>query len=141
MEDKRKISKKTKRTLMEKIINLVRDKKDIIFAYIFGSFVSMGRFKDIDMGIFVLDEKSKLSLKFEMELEREIEDILHIPVDVRILNNASPSFIFNVIKNGVLVLDRNSSHRADFEGLIYKKYFDFQHLRKEYLKEILNAPI
>jgi hypothetical protein len=40
-----------------------------------------------------------------------------------------------------VIVDNNKSLRSDFEGLVYKKYFDFEHLRNEYLREIKNAPL
>jgi hypothetical protein len=51
------------------------------------------------------------------------------------------SFVYNVLKGGFVIVDNDKSLRCDFEGLVYKKYFDFQHLRNEYLREIKNAPL
>ena len=76
-----------------------------------------------------------------MELENELEDILHIPVDIRIINNAPLSFQYNVLKTGKVIVDGDKTLRADFEGLIFKKYFDFVHLRNEYLRETLNDQV
>ena len=67
--------------------------------------------------------------------------LIRMPVDVRILNRAPISFVYQVIKGGITIADKNKDLRADFEGLTLKKYFDFQHLRNEYLKEVANAPI
>lgn len=143
--------------MKDKIYNLNQDKKDvlkesiekgfsrypnIIFAYIFGSFLSSESFSDIDIGIYLDNENiSDNALQIEFELERELENVLHIPADVRILNCAPLSFVFNVIKTGRLVVDRNILLRSEFEGLTFKKYFDYRHLRDEYLKEVKNAPL
>ena len=141
----------------DKIYNLNQDRKNsrkeligkelcghqkIIFAYIFGSFLSSGSFSDIDIGIYT-DNKNlpDKALQIEFELERELENSVHIQADVRILNFAPLSFVFNAIKTGTLVLDRNRLLRSDFEGLTFKKYFDYRHLRDEYLKEVKNAPL
>jgi len=90
---------------------------------------------------FTSGEESRSPLKLELKLEGEIEDVIHIPVDIRIINNAPPYFIYNVLKGGIVIVDKDRSLRSDFEGLVYKKYFDFQHLRNEYLREIINAPL
>ena len=74
-------------------------------------------------------------------LESEIQEAVRVPADVRSLNNSPLGFVYNVLKSGVLLLDRDEAARADFEGLTYKRYFDFQHLRKQYLREIINAPV
>lgn len=138
---KRRLSIKEKEILVEKISNALKAKEHIIFAYIFGSFVSGDSFKDIDIGIFISDSEIKSPLTQELEMEGELEDAIHIPVDVRIINKAPLSFIYNILKNRIVIVDNNKSLRADFEGLVYKKYFDFQYLRREYLREIINAPV
>jgi len=138
---KRRLSAKEKEVLTEKISDILKAKEYILFAYIFGSFVSGYEVKDIDVGVFISSVENKSPLKLELKLEGEIEDAIHIPVDIRIINNAPSSFIYNVLKGGIVIVDNNKSLRSDFEGLVYKKYFDFQHLRNEYLREIINAPI
>ncbi len=138
---KRRLSAKEKEVLTEKISDILKAKEYILFAYIFGSFVSDDEVKDIDVGVFISSVENKSPLKLELKLEGEIEDAIHIPVDIRIINNAPSSFIYNVLKGGIVIVDNNKSLRSDFEGLVYKKYFDFQHLRNEYLREIINAPI
>jgi predicted nucleotidyltransferase len=137
---KRRLSAKEKEVLTEKISDILKAKEYILFAYIFGSFVSEDGFKDIDVCVFISSVENKSPLKLELKLEGEIGDAIHIPVDIRIINNAPASFIYNVLKGGIVIVDNNKSLRSDFEGLVYKKYFDFQHLRNEYLREIINAP-
>lgn len=80
-------------------------------------------------------------MRLELEIEAEVEDAIRIPIDVRIINNAPLSFIYNILKNNIVVVDKDRSLRTDFEGVICKKYFDFQYLRREYLREIINAPV
>ena len=126
---------------MERIAAILKEKECVLFAYIFGSFASEESFNDIDVGVFISGERLNFPLRLELETERELEDTVRIPIDVRIINNAPLSFIYNVLKSGIVIVDSNKSLRADFEGLVYKKYFDFQHLRKEYLREIINAPV
>ena len=138
---KRRLSAKEKEVLTEKISDILKAKEYILFAYVFGSFVSEDGFKDIDVGVFISSVENEPPLKLELKLEGEIGDAIHIPVDIRIINNAPASFIYNVLKGGIVIVDKNKSLRSDFEGLVYKKYFDFQHLRNEYLREIINAPL
>lgn len=135
------LSIKEKEVLTGKVSDILKAKQNILFAYIFGSFISGDSFKDIDVGIFISGEKLKSPLNLELQMEGELEDAIHLPVDVRIINKAPLSFIYNILKGGKVILDNNRSLRADFEGLVYKKYFDFQHLTREYLREIINAPV
>lgn len=137
----KEIGHKEKQTLIQKISGALESKHHIVFAYIFGSFNTQESFNDIDIAIFIADSESRSALNIELDIERELEDIIHMPVDVRILNSAPLSFVYQVIKDGIVIVDKNMDLRADFEGLTCKKYFDFRHLRIEYLKEVVNAPI
>jgi len=141
MIKKRVLTDNEKDILVEKITAFLKTKEYILFAYVFGSFSSGKSFNDIDVGIFVSHETSKAQLYLELEIERELGDILHIPVDVRIINSTPPSFVYNVLKSGTVIVDNNESLRNDFEALVVKKYFDFKHLRNEYLREIINASV
>lgn len=138
---KKKLSAEEKKILIEKISNILKAKEYIVFAYIFGSFASEDSYKDMDVGIFVSGAGDISPLRLELKMEDELEDIIHIPVDVRIINSAPLSFVYNILKNGIIIVDNNRSLRADFEGLIYKKYADFRYFRREYLREIRNAPV
>lgn len=141
MIPKRRLSRKEKDALIGKISDILKTKEDMTFAYIFGSFVSEDYFKDIDIGIFISSQRLISPLRIELEMESELQDAIHIPVDVRIINNAPLPFVYNILKSGHLIADKNQALRSDFEGLVYKKYFDFRHLRNEYLREIINAPV
>ena len=136
---KKTMTRKEKDRLIEKVSGLLGEKEHILFAYLFGSFVTSESFQDIDIAVYVRDGARSVAL--ELDIERDIENALQMQVDVRIINNAPLSFIYNVLKNKILAVDRDKAFRADFEGLIYKEYFDYLHLRKEYLREILNAPV
>jgi len=129
----------------EKLINkfsshLQKQHKEILFAYIFGSFISTEFFADIDLGI-VVGMDLKAPFNFEIELENQFEKIAKFPVDVRVLNNAPISFSQNVFRTGRVILDSYPNIRADFEGRILKEYFDFAPYRKGYLHEVINAPV
>lgn len=141
MKQKRVLTAEEKKHLIGRITTILQAKEYIVFAYIFGSFTSGKSFNDIDVGIFISGEKPESFLTLELEMERELGDALHIPVDVRTINTAPLSFTYNVLKSGVVILDNDKSSRTEFEGLICKKFFDYKHLRNEYLREIINASV
>lgn len=140
MPPRRTLTAKQKEKISKEISLVLNGYPNILFAYVFGSFAVEKSFKDIDIGIFISDQVPN-GLDFELDLERNIEEKIDIPVDVRILNRAPLSFCFNVIKDKIVVLDHDDVRRSDFEGLTFKKYADYKHLRDEYLREIVNAPV
>jgi predicted nucleotidyltransferase len=141
MKQKKKLTDEEKKHLIQRITAFLQTKEYILFAYIFGSFPSGKNFNDIDVAIFISADKFDSLLVRELEIERELGDVLHLPIDVRIINSAPLPFTYNVLKSGTVILDNDKSVRTDFEGLIYKKYFDYMHLRNEYLREIINAAV
>ena len=80
-------------------------------------------------------------LEYETELEINLEKRVKFETDVRVLNNAPLSFLQNVIRNCLVIVDNEPNRRADFESYVMKKYFDFARFRRRYLSEVINAPI
>jgi uncharacterized protein len=113
---------------------------EILAAYVFGSFAREEAFGDLDIAVF-LDGPSAAPLEFELKLEGDLEKLLRIPVDVRILNHAPQPFQYTVIREGVVFLDRDPNRRAAFEGNIIKQYLDFSRFRTRSLKEFVHAEI
>jgi len=137
---KKNLPEAEKAAVLERIAALLGEKQNILFAYVFGSYVRENEFADIDIGIFVADEIIE-GLDLEFKMEDEIQSLVHFPVDVRVINRAPSSFVYRLIKEGRLVNDSAPSRRADFEGLVFKRYSDFSFYRKQYLREVINAPV
>ncbi|NOZ83616.1 MAG: nucleotidyltransferase domain-containing protein [Epsilonproteobacteria bacterium] len=134
MRKKIRMNENQKLNIIDKISELIKNDSDILFAYIFGSFAESDEFSDIDIGIYT---KDAAGIKMEFKLENEIEKMVKIPIDVRIINNAPISFVYNVLNDKILIKD--DEKRADFEGQVLKNYFDYVHLLDEYLKETVCA--
>lgn len=113
---------------------------NILAAYVFGSFVEDKPYSDIDLGLLMLNDPGN-PVVLEIDFETEIEKITGCPVDIRILNGAPLSFCQQVIRTGEVILDSDPDIRADFEGRILKKYFDFSRFRTQYIREVCHAPL
>jgi hypothetical protein len=135
------LSQDQKSTLKGKIKQVLDDHcKEADAVYLFGSFAGNARFSDIDIGLLLKEipsDPTEYELKLEVNLERQIG----YPFDIRILNTAPPGFCYDAIAAKQLLVDRDPDRRADFEGYMLKKHFDFQYYRKRYLSEVLNAPL
>ena len=130
-----------KERVIEMISSYLNSKhEEIVVAYLFGSFITEESFSDIDIGI-IADKDLDRPLGFEFYLENKIEMIARYRTDVRLLNGAPLSFCQNVIRHGKVIVDRDPNRRADFEGKILKQYFDFAPFRRQYLNEVINAPV
>jgi len=141
MEKKKHILKNGEKAgIIRRIKDFFIRREDIVAAYLFGSFKSKGEFSDIDLGL-LSNRNIEDVLEFELALEMQLEKVVGFPIDVRVLNGAPHSFSQNVFRSGELIVDKAPNLRADFEGLVLKKYFDFAHFRRRYLKEVTDAAI
>ena len=134
------ISKRQKDKLLKRISAHLFKQENIISGYVFGSFVDRDSFSDIDIGVLTRDVIER-PLNAEIDIENQLEKIIEYRIDVRVLNRAPISFSQNVIRSGVVIVDKDPNLRADFEGIVLKKYFDFSRFRARYLSEVINAPV
>ena len=137
---KHTISKRDKKKIAKAISLHIQNREEIITAYLFGSFVNGRQFGDIDIGILVSKEPED-QLGYEFELEIELTQLVKYPVDVRVLNKAPITFVQNVIRHGIIIIDNKPDIRSNFESYILRKYFDFAPFRRRYLAEVINAPL
>lgn len=122
--------------IKSRLRDFLKNKPGILFAYLHGSFLTAERFHDIDTAIYL--ENIPLSpLELELQLEAELGEAVHYPVDVRILNNSTLSFKYNAIKDGEVIVVNNDDLRAEFEESVISNYVDFAPFRKIYLQEAL----
>jgi len=138
---KHELKTSQKKKIIETIFScLYHQYKEITIVYLFGSFVTEKFFADIDLGILTKMEMEN-TLNYELEIECKLEKIVKYKIDVRVINKAPLSFCQNVIRYGKVILDKDPNLRADFEGKIFKLYFDFSRFRQQYLNEVINAPV
>lgn len=123
MNQKKPIDKKE---LVEKIKTFLEARKEILFAYLFGSFLEEDYFRDIDIGIYVHELEPVTRDKFyDIELSTEIESITKFPVDIIVLNRESSSMVFNASK-GELLKNTDDELRENFVSMHWKMYWDWK---------------
>ena len=126
---------------METLGIYLEKRPNLLFAYIYGSFITAERFRDIDVAVYLNDDPSP-PLQAELEIETELSNLIKgYLVDVRLLNNAPLSFRYNVIKSGKPIAVVDDDARTEFEESTLNHYFDFSPFRKMYLKETLGHGI
>ena len=126
----------TRKEVIKKIEGFLKNRGEIVFAYLFGSFVEEEIFNDLDVGIYV-DENSNLArgIFYEIELSNELEEIIRIPVDIIVLNKASHLMVYRTSK-GVLIKNDDDNVRADIITKHWRIYWDFQSKIQEHVLEM-----
>jgi predicted nucleotidyltransferase len=125
---------------IQRLRDLLAEEKGVLFAYLHGSIVQADEFRDVDIGVYLVDSvaRSTDGADYEISLSLRLEKGLGLPVDVKILNNAPLSFQYHVSR-GILFLDRNPSIRENFLQRTWSGYFDFLPLARIYLEELTRA--
>ncbi|MEK6678387.1 MAG: nucleotidyltransferase domain-containing protein [Nitrospirota bacterium] len=131
----------------EKIISAFKDRlekyNEIIFAYIFGSFIDneMPFFRDIDIGVYVNEDVvlQKQFLDYAMNLSLELESLFkRYPVDAVVMNNA-PLSLISKITQGEMLFVRDEDLWGDFVTKAWSLYHDHAISSREILKDMVSA--
>jgi predicted nucleotidyltransferase len=108
--------------------------EDVVFAYLFGS-VARGDARstsDLDVAI-MFDETPPSTLEaLPTNLALKLGTIAGVPVDLVVLNRAPPDLAKRVLRDGILVLDRDRSRRLAFEVRVRNDYWDMQPVWRRY---------
>jgi len=124
----------------ERIIKAIKEAlskfPEIVFAYIFGSFLDSGDFNDIDIAIYVKGDYNPFVLPVKIKEEISSSKILkdrYPPdlFDVRILNDAPFYFTGEIMTDGLLIIDRDFEQRAALAEKISAKYRECAGILKE----------
>lgn len=107
---------------------LGRTGDELVCAYVFGSVARGSALPTSDVDVAVLlrtipeDPFDKLGLRLAGDLERSIR----CPVDVVVLNRAPVDLVHRVLRDGIIVLDRDPAARIRFEVSARNAYFDLK---------------
>ncbi len=130
--------KKLEQTYLEKISTILKKEENVIFAYLYGSFLKTENYHDIDIGVYIGNTKEIDILDRQLSLATKLQKVVKgKEIDLRILNVAPLSFCFNVIHEGKLIYSRDEERRTDFEIEILDRYFDFLPHLKEYYRDVV----
>jgi predicted nucleotidyltransferase len=137
------------KTLTEnKISEFLQSKDEIIFAYIFGSFIKNQNYHDIDIAVYLNKYFNKNDLKkfpygYESILISELTLLAREKIDFIVMNNADITLQQRIINKGTLLFSKDERIRITHENFIRKLYIDAENIRRikrKYLtKKIINA--
>jgi uncharacterized protein len=108
------------------LINALQKDKDVSFAYLHGSFTADDLpFHDIDLGIYFSGDNRLVMSQAAITLAVDLSKTTSFPVDVRVLNDAPVSFLYNVMK-GELICEKNEDVRCTLMENTIREYLDIQ---------------
>jgi len=116
---------------------LLQKRSSVVFAYLFGSKVKgyANTRSDWDIAVYFSEPTGKVSRWPAFELEAELSRAVGATVQVTALNNnLTPVFAFEIVKDGIVLLDREENLRMDFESRILRQYYDWQYFLKRQIE-------
>jgi uncharacterized protein YutE (UPF0331/DUF86 family)/predicted nucleotidyltransferase len=114
---------------------------NVVAAYLFGSVArdTATPTSDVDVAVlFVADPPSTID-GLHLRLEGELERVLGVPAQLVVLNRAPCDLIHRVLRDGVLLVDRDPRARIRFEVDARNRYFDLQPFLRRYRRFPVDA--
>lgn len=112
-----------KQDLLKKLSDYFNHRKDVSFAYLFGSTVSGSTHSesDVDIGVYFIPETNELEYESDREYENEdkiwldLEKIIGRKTDMVVLNRAPSTLVYSVLQNGQKIFAKDE----DFLSRMY----------------------
>lgn len=125
--------------IISKITEFLASREEIVFAYLFGSFLETERFRDIDLAVYLGSQDRRIKHpSYEIEMATILERLIKMPVDIIALDSVSDQLIYHASR-GQLLKNDDDDLRVDFITRSWKRFFDFRPKLYEYLKEVGNV--
>lgn len=110
----------------------------IVCAYLFGS-VARGEANeksDIDIAVLYRHSPPPGFDAVGVPLAGELERLLGKPVDVVVMNSAPVDLIHRILRDGILIYERDAAFRVRFEVAARNKYFDLKPILDRYRRSV-----
>jgi len=117
---------------IESIKKYFSTQKDVVCAYIFGSFAKgkQNLYSDLDIAVLLnpyLDQKEYVDRQIAIMIE--LSRVLDVETDIIIINRANTFLKFQIFKYGKRIYERKDRKNRAFEAKALLEYFDFLPIR------------
>ena len=98
---------KEREKVLQVLSKELESRREIVFAVVFGSFLTSKVFHDIDIGIYLYRPCDVLrDYEYAENLSRELEKKVNLPIDVVVLNHTPMWLKYRALK-GKVIVDRD----------------------------------
>ena len=111
---------------------------DVVAAYLFGSEArgTAAAHSDVDVAILRGSRPAPTLLAQPYALADELGGLLGRRVDVVVLDSAPPDLVHRVLRDGILVHERDRAARVRFEVAARNAYFDLKPFLDRYRRQV-----
>ena len=134
------LPKKERGKIIKKIRRQLSQRKEIIFAFLYGSFLEDPCFRDIDIGVYLDEKRVKRAnfFKYQLRLPGEIKIPSQYLLDIRILNEAPNSFLASVFSRGYLLFSRDDNFLTNLIEKVSAEEINSEAFLKEVFYELVS---
>lgn len=126
---------------VKKIKKFLSSCNDVILAFLFGSFAKGNVTSSSDVDIAILFNQHPDFYAISNMSQKLSKMLINKHVDIVPLNNASPIIKMQVLKNGIILVNKDSKSYNEFFVSTIIEYDDLKQLRKEIEENILRGKI
>lgn len=130
-------------TIEERLRTFFQSRPDgMVAVYLFGS-VARGRARadsDVDVAVLYQVDPPRTLEGLPLDLEDDLARLLGRPADVVALNRAPVDLIHRVLRDGILILERDRAARIAFEVRSRNEYFDLLPVLQRYRRLASGRP-
>jgi predicted nucleotidyltransferase len=118
----------------------LKGRPEIMCAYLHGSFLDGGPYRDVDVAVWVdpVRYNTDGSSQYAIDLSTQLSVALGQPVEVQVLNRAPLAFRYHALKGRPVVV-RDWAWLDELRARTWDDYFDFLPFSRQYLRELLGA--
>ena len=126
-----------KKRNLKPLIQVLKERSCVVFAYLFGSRVTgnMNERSDWDVAVYFVEPGKRARPWMALEVEAELSRAIGGTVQVTVLNKPlTPVFGFEILRYALLLVDKDKNLRTDFETRTLRSYFDWQYFLKRQME-------
>lgn len=120
--------------LVEQLSAAIATREDVVAAWLFGS-RARGTERpnsDIDVAVLLRSDPAQTLEKYGFEVANDLASRVAARVDLVVINDASADLVHRVLRDGILLVDRDRSRRLAFEVRKRAEYLDMEPIRRAY---------
>jgi hypothetical protein len=121
-------------TLIHDLSAALADERGVAAAYLFGSHArdEARHDSDIDLAVLFGQDPPKVLVGVVSALHGRLEESLGQEIDLVVMNDAPVDLVHRILRDGVLVNERDPDRRVAFEVKARNEYFDLKPYLDEY---------
>lgn len=132
-----------KQNILNSVKEFLYNVKEVKYAYVFGSFVNLRNYHDIDIAIYLKNDFNKNDYQkypygYESKIITELEQLLRKKVDIVVMNGAGITILQRIINSGIVIIQGDKNQRIAYENYIRKLYIDanaIRQIKRKYLSK------